>query len=807
MDIEGLSPPEQALVEATARGEQVDVRRQPIRAAVLRDLILETRAGWVLPPAGLRISRAIVQGCLDLDGATVSKPLQFRHSRFEGVDGQAIIVRDARLKRLGIHSSTVEGAIIADRIDVESGLFLGGGRITGVVQVRGGSIGGAFVLEGNEVGDGKAAVLAAGLRVSGPLILRRAQASGVVSLPRAAIGAGIYAEDAILTADPIALDCESTRIDGDILLDGAKLKGALRLAAARVGGRIAARRLEVAVAAGCDAVMAGGLDVGQSLELVEAKLAGSLRLEGASIAKEFAAERLDIEGGTTAIGADIVRIGGNWDLARARLVGVVSMPGADVNGQLRLTEARVYGTDIALRGDGARIRGGCFMSRALLYGLVRFPAADIGNQLRLRGASLKVDQGPALLASGTHFGRDVELGAEFQSAGAIVLDQATIEGTLDLRGSRLASAALSRTTTRTTAAPATTPDARAVSALERHLDERALSLVDAHVGRLQMPVVAEHRPRGIVDLARAHIGSLEDYAAAWPPAPAARAKAGNGRDIDHLVLDGLVCEHLANPSGAPPDGAPQAASLLGRATARHGTVAKARIAWLDGQSVRDIKHRFKPQAWIALGERLAAQGYHDDARALTIARRRRERRAATASGGVRWQGRLLDALALYGFNPWRTVLWFVLVILAFSGLWSWAARHCADRDCFDESVFVVTNRDAYTAEKFQSGYPGFNALAYSFDLAVPFVSFGYGDHWRPNQGWQPFAEMPLPDVGLYADGPTAQSSGGQALRKAPSLTLAMGGLLYLASIVEQLLGLVLASLAVTGFTGLLQKGE
>ena len=28
-------------------------------------------------------------------------------------------------------------------------------------------------------------------------------------------------------------------------------------------------------------------------------------------------------------------------------------------------------------------------------------------------------------------------------------------------------------------------------------------------------------------------------------------------------------------------------------------------------------------------------------------------------------------------------------------------------------------------------YPAFNPLAYSLDVFVPFVSFGYEDHWRP----------------------------------------------------------------------------
>ena len=43
----------------------------------------------------------------------------------------------------------------------------------------------ALAIEGTEIGDGKAAILAAGLKLSGPLILRRAKVLGEVALPRA----------------------------------------------------------------------------------------------------------------------------------------------------------------------------------------------------------------------------------------------------------------------------------------------------------------------------------------------------------------------------------------------------------------------------------------------------------------------------------------------------------------------------------------------------------------------------------------------------------------------------------------------
>ncbi len=776
-----LSEAERFLLLAAGRGETADLKRHTIRGSVVRDLILEARPGWSVADSGLRIQRAIIEGGLDLEGCTVAKPLLFWHSRIEGGgDRGAVLLRDARLKRLGIHSSTIDGAIIADRVDIENGFFLGGGLVKGALQIRGSDVNGALAIEGTELGDGKQALLAAGIRLVGPLILRRARIKGEVAFPRAELGAGIYAEDAVIVRDGIAINGESARVVGDLLFDRANITGVLKLTNARVGGQISAEAL--VVAATPVAVMATGLNVVQGINLSNARIAGALWLEGADIGKSFRAEGAEVWGEDTAISADVVRIGGNWNLAKSKLVGQLVCPGSEINGQLRLTEARILGKDIAVRADGARIRGGCFLSRATVVGLLRFPAVEVGNQFRLRGAKLKVERGAALLASGSTFSRDVELDQGLESEGALVFDQARIRGTCDLSASRLLSTALAG------AAAQGEPDAGRANDL-------ALSLVDAEVGRLVMPAGAEHRPRGIVDLSRAKVGSFVDFAAAWPPPPGLRRRSADSRDIDHLVLDGFTYEHLDNPAGL--------AATTG-AAGRDVRVGPRRVLWLEGQDSRDLADHFKPQAWMQLANRLAEQGYHDDARTITIARRRRELKSHSTTAGQRWQGRILDLFALYGLNPWRTVLWMGLVVLAFAGLWSWAASHCRDPGCFDETVFVVSNRDAYSAGDFPRTYPPFNALSYSLDVFIPFVSFGYEDHWRPNAEWGPIADVPVPKIAEIA-----RNVGTADVWSVPwtSVALTRGGLLYSLVVVEMLLGLVLTSLAVTGFTGLLGGKE
>ncbi|MDX2257867.1 MAG: hypothetical protein NW205_03020 [Hyphomicrobiaceae bacterium] len=782
-----LTAAETLLFDAICRGTPVDLAGGSVRGWILRELLTLARPGLPRSSSGCRFSRAVITGGLDLEGCDVPMPLLLSAVRIERSKRGALILRDARIKRLGLHDCTLEGGLMADRAEIDNGMFAGGGKIAGPVQVRGAQIGGALALEGTIVGDGRTALLAAGVRLTGPLILRRAKLSGHIGLARVDMTAGIYAEDAVVEAteapDGIVagVNAESARIAGDVLIDRSQIRSttavAVSLAHARVGGRLSANATELKGAE--DALSAPGLNVGQGLALAHAKLAGRLVLTGADIGRGIEAPGIDIASTGTSIHADGLSTGGNWNMGRAKLVGPLSCPGSDIRGQLRLTESRLYGADIAVRADGARIRGGCFMSRSVIFGLLRFPAVEIGNQFRLRGAALKVDRGAALLASGSRFARDVELNAGFETTGAIVLDQARVSGVIDLSASRLVSAAVARLERRQT--PSTRPGPRP----EQHdWDEVALSLVDADVNRLQMPSLAEHRPRGIIDLSRARAGTYTDFAATWPPPAHQRMMSSDGRDIDHLDLDGFTYEHLGNPSGG---------SLM-RAGHADGdeAVAERRVSWLEGQEPCDIREHFKPQPWVELGKRLAAQGYDEDSRQLSIARRRLERRSHGTSMVERWQSGFLDLFALYGYNPWRTVVWMALLIVAFAGVWATAAGDCARPGCRDESVFVMTNRDAYTPERLDAVYPEFHALAYSLDTFVPFVSFGYADHWRPNIDWQPLAEVPLPTLAGVRNG-------------APTMTITMGSLLYALSIVETILGLVLTSLLVTGFTGLLRS--
>lgn len=834
-----LSSAEQELVQAVLKGRRAEMRGQSVRASLLRMLATESRAEWVLPFAGIALHDAVIEGSLDLEGCAVDKPLVFLRCRFAPATGErsALSFRDARLKRIALYECTVGGAIKADRAFVETAFFLTTSTVTGLVRLRGASIGEALAMDSSTIDNGSdIAILADGLKLGGPWILRSARVIGETRFAGARIGGGLLWEDVELTSSSVAVNADgaigegawvlrrakvngSMRLRGlaikaidaqnitiaasgeafngrgaevgsDLILDGAKITGGVLLGRARIGGELSARGATV-TGAGTDWAIAGaGLIVDQGINLGGASLTGGLSLAGARLSQGILANDVTIQGPGRAIEADVLHLGGNWIMRNGKIRGSIRFAGAQIEGQVGFTACQIEGGgDLAIRADGAQIQGGWFMGRARIQGLVRLPAARLGNEMRLRDTKIAVTSGPAIFANGVRIARELVLDGGFHATGAIALDHAQVDGTIDLSGSRIVSAKLAR------------GDAPHSSnydpVLDQRYDELALSLVDARADRLVMPHEAEDRPQGIVDLSRAHVGSYEDAAAAWPPRAGGKGGAdkrghtSDGRDIDHLVLDGFLYEHLENPAGQPGDGGPKAK--------REQNAARMRTRWLEGQSRTDLDRHFKPQAWMQVARRLSAQGYHDEAREIAIARRRRQRHSVSSGRMQRLQSWLLDVFALYGFNPWRTVIWMVVLVLAFGAVWSLAATGCAQRDCKDEQVFVMALKGNFGQNdaKSEANYPAFAPIAYSFDVFVPFVDFGYEGHWRPRLSYRPLMEIPVPQWVAPGDG------GGGAAR----VTITAGVLLYILYVIEMILGLVLTSLAITGFTGMLNTEE
>ena len=804
-----LSEAERQMVAALAAGETASLQGATIRANVLRAIAFGRGALCQLTAFGIRLSDAKVTGHLDLDGCALETPLVLSNVSIDPVsedaiadareivsEGPAFTLCDTNLKQVRLRGLRVNGGVSADRAIISNGLIIEDSAIKGALSLVGTRVGHTLSLRASEIGDGQSAINAPELVVEGAFNMQAARFGGSVDLPRCQIGSSLNAQsaefalpppDGAPSARPIsALMLDSAAVAGDLLLNGARLGSSVHMENAKIGGRLEAMRAVVTAPTG--EINLNGIDVQKSVCLDDADIRGVLRLIGARIGKLLVANRVNLDGGETAVEADLISTGGNWEMTDAKLVGQLRCPGARIDGQLRLSDTKIFGSELALRADGIVVRGGYFASRSLMVGLVRFPGAHIGNQFRLRQATIKVEYGAALLASGARFDRDLEIGSGFETIGAVVLDQARIAGVCDFDSSRIRSAAIARL------GSAQPVPARPSSGLDEEatrFDEISISLVDAKVGRLQMPRRGEDRSRGIVNLSRAQIGALEDWSASWPPRLKQRHKSSDGRDIDHIVLDGLVYDHLVNPAGL-------SGERHSREEDRTGT---RRMIWLDGQQRYDVAEHFRPQPWVHLASRLAAQGLSGEAQKVTIERRRRERLSHASTSLGRFENRLLDWTALFGFSPWRTVIWCLLVIVTFAGVWGWAAGKCEQPGCFDQSVFVTSNRDSYSQAELERLYPAFNSVAYSIDKFLPFVSLGQADHWRPNENFGLVASFRVPNLPAFLTGATAR----QKIMSQVSITT--GSLLYWLGLLQGLLGITLISLLITSFTGLLRDAK
>ncbi|MEM8974088.1 MAG: hypothetical protein AAGD43_18670 [Pseudomonadota bacterium] len=787
------------MTAALAAGETANLGSAKVRAEVLRAIAFGRGSLCRLTDFGIRLNDVEIVGCLDLDGCAFDRPIVL--TRVSIACGQptehtpALSLCDANLRQLRLHSSRVCGAIAARRAIIDNGMVIDECAVEGALALSGTRIGHTLSLRSSAVGDGQSAIDASELMVDGSLTLQDGQFRGTLDLSRCQITSSMNAQAAVIdmsaaptrqsARDPEALIMDSASVAGDVLLSSAHLGGSVHLENAKVGGRIEA--IGCVVNAPTGQINLSGIDVQKSLCFDDADIRGVLRLVGARIGKLLLANRINLDGGETAIEADLINIGGNWEMTGGKLIGQLRCPGARIDGQLRLSDTKIFGSELALRADGIVVRGGYFASRSLMVGLVRFPGAHFGNQFRLRKATIKVDFGAALLASGAQFDRNLELGSSFETIGAVVLDQARITGVCDLDASRIRSAAVARLNS-TQPAPVRPAGTQAE---DERFDEAALSFVDAKIGRLQMPKRGEDRPRGIVNLSRAHIGALEDWSASWPPKLKRRFTTSEGRDIDHLVLDGLVYDHLVNPAGL-------SSETHSREEDRAGT---RRMIWLDGQSRFDVAEHIRPQPWVCLASRLTEQGLSSEAEKVTIERRRRERLSHASTRLGRLENRLLDWTALFGFSPLRTVSWSLLVILVFAGVWGWAAGKCEQPGCFDQKVFVTSNRDAYASEQFERLYPAFNSVAYSVDAFLPFVNLGQGDHWRPNESFAPIATLRVPNLPAFLTGATKKNE----IMSRVSITT--GHMLYWLGLLQGLIGITLISLLITSFTGLLRDAR
>ncbi|MFD5159325.1 membrane-associated oxidoreductase [Streptomyces hawaiiensis] len=252
MEIDDLTPAEERVWRAFARGEDVDFREQAdedpargadwgpertVRAAVVRALLLSSprEDGET---AALRLAGARITGELRLQYADIDHAVRLSDCSFEN----APVLYAARLRQLNLRGSALPG-LDAATLRVDGVLRMSDCLFGGPVRLGGAQISGALFMDGAHideppagepalqlnhisVGDG---LSAPGLRARGEVRLTGASVAGSVDLNGARLEAG---------AGEVAVDAETLTVEGDALLRQADVLGWIGLRGARIAGRL-----------------------------------------------------------------------------------------------------------------------------------------------------------------------------------------------------------------------------------------------------------------------------------------------------------------------------------------------------------------------------------------------------------------------------------------------------------------------------------------------------------------------------------------------------------------------------------------
>jgi len=398
---EGLTPAERRLLARVADGEEADFSapdegqndptqgatwgpERTIRAAFLHWLCTDAQAAACVPPKGIRIRGARIEGPLDFEGTT----LLHRLSLIRCAIPEGILLTDARARRIDLSSSYIRG-LHADGLAAEGDLVLSGLICAGEVRLL------------------KA-------RILGELSCRGAR---------------------LENPNGNALSAAGMTVEGNVFLDeGFHATGAVRLRGARIQGQLSCRGARLENPNG-DALVANRMTVGGSVFLDRGFHAtGAVRLPGVRIQGQLSCRgaRLENPNGDALV-ADRMTVEGDVFLNRGfHATGAVRLVGARIRGALACTNARFENPNgDALVADRMTVEGDVFLDRGFhATGAVRLVGARVGGRLSCTGARLENSNGNALNADEMTVEGSVFLDQKFYAIGTVRLARARIQGAL-----------------------------------------------------------------------------------------------------------------------------------------------------------------------------------------------------------------------------------------------------------------------------------------------------------------------------------------------------------------------------------------
>ena len=443
-----LTPAERRLLECIASGEEADFSasdenqndptqgaawgpERTIRAALLHWLCTNQQAAACIPPKGIRIRGARIEGPLDLEGATLLHRLSLSRCAIP----EGIVLTDARTRGIDLSGSYTQ-RIHADGLAVKGDLVLSGLICTGEVRLLRARIKGHLICRGarleNPNGD---ALSADGMTVEGSVFLDQGfHATGAVRLPGACIKGQLACTDARLeNPNGNALNADRMTVEGGVFLrQGFHAVGEVRLLGARIKGQLACTDARLENPNG-NALSADGMTVEVGVFLRQGFHAvGEVRLLGARIGRFLACTGARLENSNgNALSTDRMTVEGSVFLDQGfHATGAVRLLGAHIKGQLVCRGARFENPEgDALSADGMTVEEDAFLDQGFhATGAVRLLGACIKGQLACTDARFENPNGIALNLEYARIGVLVDDEDSWPQRGQLLLDGLEYEG-------------------------------------------------------------------------------------------------------------------------------------------------------------------------------------------------------------------------------------------------------------------------------------------------------------------------------------------------------------------------------------------
>ena len=578
------------------------------------------------------------------------------------------------------------------------------------IQMMGAQCGGLSLagshLHGRLVGDGA--------KIDGNVLMGRDfVAKGEIRIIGAHIGGFLDCENGkFLNPGQMAIVADGIKVDGNVWLrSGFSAKGEVRIPTARIEGELDCSNGAFDNPGKC-ALCADGAYVRSRILMRRVSVVGKTRLVGAYTNGELDCEGGHFDGGKgVSLHADGVTAGKGIALHQGFVAnGEVRLLRARTDGNLDCTAAKFHSPgQKALSADRVFVEDTIMLSRGFsARGEVRFPNARIG--------ALECDgefENPGNIALGApnmEVRGNIALCAQFQ--GEVLLIGAHIVRVLSVTGTL------------------NNPQGIALNA----------EMLEAKEGIEWSP----NGGKGAVNLGFARTGALVDKIKAW-------------ESFDKIFLHGFTYDQFVNPADIQsrlrwlakrPDGmgfSPQPYEQAAKVLFGMGHDKEAREILLEKESIRMRQEEesgeiFSPVSHDAVANILFAMGRNRDAREILLKRERLLTERGEFPPRWRWGRKVWDALAGYGYRPWRHTFLISLGIIVFgSALFCWGEH--AGRIVPHQPAALVSMKYQYgripaetpdetVARKF-SGYPEFNPILFSVDIFVPLLNLHQEPFWYP----------------------------------------------------------------------------